>query len=94
VSAYLSFACCKFLTGESLSWATVAITTHQPIISVLPGIGCGVIVLGYCQVMFMMIASERQTHRIRTHFYRNILRQDIGWFDTHESAELNSRLTG
>ncbi|WAQ94713.1 MDR1-like protein [Mya arenaria] len=57
------------------------------------GIGCGVIVLGYCQVMFWMVASERQTHRIRTSFYSNILRQNIGWFDTNESAELNSRLT-
>lgn len=57
------------------------------------GIGGGVIVLGYGQVMFWMIASERQTHRIRTLFYRNIMRQNIGWFDTNESAELNSRMT-
>ncbi|XP_060590153.1 ATP-dependent translocase ABCB1-like isoform X2 [Ruditapes philippinarum] len=57
------------------------------------GIGAGVVVLGYGQVMFWMIASERQTHRIRKNFYKNVMRQNIGWFDTHESGELNSRLT-
>ncbi|KAH3689239.1 hypothetical protein DPMN_191104 [Dreissena polymorpha] len=40
-----------------------------------------------------MLASERQTHRIRKSFYQNILRQNIGWFDVHESGELNSRIT-
>nr|AJG01604.1 ATP-binding cassette sub-family B MDR/TAP member 1 [Dreissena polymorpha] len=57
------------------------------------GIGCGVVVFGYLQVMLWMVASERQTHRIRTMFYSNILRQNIGWFDVNESTELNSRLT-
>ncbi|XP_052792991.1 ATP-dependent translocase ABCB1-like isoform X1 [Mya arenaria] len=56
-------------------------------------IGCSVIVLGYGQVMFWMIASEKQTHLIRERFYRNIMRQNIGWFDLHESGELNSRIT-
>ncbi|XP_053373101.1 ATP-dependent translocase ABCB1-like isoform X2 [Mercenaria mercenaria] len=56
-------------------------------------IGLGVMVLGYGQVMFWMTASERQTHRIRKSFYRNVMRQNIGWFDTHESGEMNSRLT-
>ncbi|WAR00123.1 MDR1-like protein [Mya arenaria] len=56
-------------------------------------IGCSVIVLGYGQVMFWMIASEKQTHLIRERFYRNVMRQNIGWFDLHESGELNSRIT-
>ena len=49
--------------------------------------------VGYGQVMFWMVASERQTHRIRKHFYENVMRQNIGWFDVNESNELNSRLT-
>ncbi|KAL4222180.1 ABC transporter B member 11 [Mactra antiquata] len=56
-------------------------------------IGGAVILVGYGQVMFWMIASERQTHRIRKTFFRNVMRQNIGWFDVSESAELNSRLT-
>ena len=58
-----------------------------------PVIGCGVIVLGYGQVTFWMIASERQSHRIRQKFFHNILRQNIGWFDVHEAGELNTRLS-
>ncbi|KAK3589575.1 hypothetical protein CHS0354_043029 [Potamilus streckersoni] len=55
-------------------------------------IGGGVILVGYCQVAFWMLASERQSFRIRLRFFRNIMRQEIGWFDTHESGELNTRL--
>ncbi|KAL3831884.1 hypothetical protein ACJMK2_023581 [Sinanodonta woodiana] len=55
-------------------------------------IGGGVIIVGYCQVAFWMLASERQSFRIRLRFFRNIMRQEIGWFDTHESGELNTRL--
>lgn len=56
-------------------------------------IACGVLLCGYCQVAFWILASERQIHRIRKAFFRNIMRQDIGWFDTHETGELNTRLS-
>ncbi|XP_021367207.1 multidrug resistance protein 1-like isoform X1 [Mizuhopecten yessoensis] len=56
-------------------------------------IGGGVLVAGYGQVTFWAIAAERQSHRIRQAFFRNVIRQEIGWFDTHESGELNSRLS-
>ncbi|XP_076438755.1 ATP-dependent translocase ABCB1-like [Babylonia areolata] len=55
-------------------------------------IGVVVTVCGYVQVVTWMTASERQSHRIRNHFLYNVLRQDIGWFDTHESGELTARL--
>ncbi|KAH9508578.1 Multidrug resistance protein 1 [Bulinus truncatus] len=55
-------------------------------------IGGGVLIASYLQVSLWMTAAERQAHRIRQHFLKNILRQDIGWFDTHEAAELNTRL--
>ncbi|XP_076438744.1 ATP-dependent translocase ABCB1-like [Babylonia areolata] len=54
--------------------------------------GLVVTVCGYVQVVTWMAASERQSHRIRNLFLYNVLRQDIGWFDTHESGELNTRL--
>ncbi|KAH9508579.1 ATP-dependent translocase ABCB1 [Bulinus truncatus] len=55
-------------------------------------IGGGVLIASYLQGSLWMTAAERQAHRIRQHFLKNILRQDIGWFDTHEAAELNTRL--
>ena len=39
-----------------------------------------------------IIAAERQVRRIRFKLFRNILRQDISWFDLHNAGELNSRL--
>jgi ABC-type multidrug transport system fused ATPase/permease subunit len=56
-------------------------------------IACGVMVCGYVQVTFWAIAAEKQAHRIRDKFLRNVLRQEIGWFDTHETGELNNRLS-
>ncbi|KAK7110228.1 ATP-dependent translocase ABCB1-like isoform X2 [Littorina saxatilis] len=55
-------------------------------------IGVVVILCGYIQVSMWMMAAERQSHRIRNRFLYNVLRQDIGWFDTHETGELNTRL--
>ncbi|XP_056007799.1 ATP-dependent translocase ABCB1-like isoform X2 [Ostrea edulis] len=55
-------------------------------------IGCGVLVLGYGQVVCWVTAAERQCHRIRVSFFRNVMRQEIGWFDTHDSGELSTRL--
>ena len=55
-------------------------------------IGSVVVVGGYIQVSLWMMAAERQSHRIRNRFLYNVLRQDIGWFDTHETGELNTRL--
>ncbi len=56
------------------------------------GLGCVVLVVGYCQVTFWSLAAYRQGQRIRTLLFRCILKQEIGWFDLHESGELNNRL--
>ncbi|CAH1798731.1 unnamed protein product [Owenia fusiformis] len=56
-------------------------------------IGCAILVAAYLQVSMWMMSSERQTQRIRVKFFRSILRQEIGWFDTHEVGELNTRLS-
>ncbi|XP_061185952.1 ATP-dependent translocase ABCB1-like isoform X2 [Saccostrea echinata] len=58
------------------------------------GIGGGVLIFGYGQLACWVTAAERQTHRIRIAFFRNIMRQEISWFDTHDSGELNTRLSG
>jgi hypothetical protein len=41
-------------------------------------LACGVMVCGYVQVTFWAIAAEKQAHRIRDKFLRNVLRQEIG----------------
>ncbi|RUS84570.1 hypothetical protein EGW08_007665 [Elysia chlorotica] len=55
-------------------------------------IGGAVLFCGYMQVTLWMTAAEHQAHRIRKQFLQNVMRQHIGWFDTHEAAELNTRL--
>jgi len=55
-------------------------------------IGFSVWVIGYIQVVCWQSSSYRQAQRIRTSLFRAILRQEIGWFDTHEAGELNTRL--
>ena len=56
-------------------------------------LGVIVIILGYTQTVCWQSAALRQTQRIRTQLFTAILRQEIGWFDTHEVGELNTRLS-
>ena len=56
-------------------------------------LGFGQMVCGYIQITLWMLAAERQTAVIRNKFFHAILRQEIGWFDTHQAGELNTRLS-
>jgi ABC-type multidrug transport system fused ATPase/permease subunit len=51
-------------------------------------------VTGYGQMACWAVAGERQCKRIREVYYKAILRQDVGWFDTNSSGDLTSRLSG
>ena len=53
----------------------------------------GILVVGYLQLAFWTWTATRQTRQMRLAFFKAILKQDIGWFDTTESGELNNRLT-
>uniref|UniRef100_F6WVU8 Uncharacterized protein n=1 Tax=Ciona intestinalis TaxID=7719 RepID=F6WVU8_CIOIN len=57
------------------------------------GIACAVIVCGYLQVGNWVLASTRQTRKIRILFFRSIMKQEIGWFDVHHMGELNTRMS-
>ena len=37
--------------------------------------------------------AENQVHRVRCAFFNAILRQEIGWYDTHETGDFASRMT-
>ncbi|KAM4028834.1 ATP-binding cassette sub-family B member 5-like isoform 2-T2 [Anomaloglossus baeobatrachus] len=57
------------------------------------GIGAAVIICGYVQVSFWVLAAARQTRRMRKTFFHSVLSKDMSWFDVTKSGELNSRLT-
>ncbi|XP_078572123.1 ATP-dependent translocase ABCB1-like [Branchiostoma floridae x Branchiostoma japonicum] len=56
------------------------------------GLAFGVVIFGYLQIAFWTLAGARQTRRIRQNFFRAVMRQEVGWFDTNPSGELNSVL--
>ncbi|CAG2221419.1 ABCB1 [Mytilus edulis] len=56
-------------------------------------IGGVVLLSGYLQIACFMTACERQVNKIRKQFFQAILRQEIGWFDKHQSGELTTRLS-
>ena len=57
------------------------------------GIAGGALLAAFIQYSLFQMAAERQVHKIRLLFYRSILRQEIGWFDTNPGGELTSRLS-
>ena len=57
------------------------------------GVAVAALILGFTQISFFQVACERQVKRIRLQYYRAVLRQNMGWFDTNPSGELSSRLS-
>ena len=57
------------------------------------GLATAVLLAVFISNLFWNISAYRQTRRIRVAFYRSILRQEIGWFDVNETAELSTRLS-
>ncbi|XP_075683429.1 ATP-binding cassette sub-family B member 5-like isoform X1 [Rhinoderma darwinii] len=57
------------------------------------GIGAAVLLCGYVQVSFWVLAAARQTRRMRKMFFHSVLSQEMSWFDVTKSGELNTRLT-
>eukprot|EP00731_Ephydatia_muelleri_P002337 Em0001g2337a len=57
------------------------------------GLALGTFLASLIQIFFYQTACERQLYKIRLYYYRAILRQDIGWFDSNPSGELASRLS-
>lgn len=56
-------------------------------------VAVGVMVVAYGQVCFWLLASNRQAQKLRCQLFRAVLSQEIGWFDTHEIGEINTRLS-
>ena len=63
------------------------------VVFVFSVLGAAIMVVGYAQVACLQTAAYNQSQRIRLKLFQSILKQEIGWFDTHESGELNTRLS-
>ncbi|GIY55270.1 ATP-dependent translocase ABCB1 [Caerostris extrusa] len=57
-------------------------------------IGCAVFCFNYIVVSFFSMAAANQAFKIRCMFMQAVLRQNIGWFDTNQTGDFASRLTG
>jgi len=42
---------------------------------------------------FSMISSARQAKQIKIAYFKSILRQDVGWYDTVDAAVISQQLT-
>ena len=65
---------------------------NHPIIFYFCLIGVISFCAGWLQVSMFQMAAERQITKIRTLFFRSILKQEISWFDLNPTGEINSRL--
>ena len=52
----------------------------------------GNLVVAYGQMGLWSLTATRQVRKMRLAFFSSVLKQDIGWFDTTDPGELNSRL--
>nr|ALU63321.1 ATP-binding cassette sub-family B member 11b [Oryzias melastigma] len=57
------------------------------------GIGSGVLLVSYFQIMLWVSAAARQTQRIRKTYFRKVMQMEIGWFDCNSVGELNTRIS-
>uniref|UniRef100_A0A3Q3AU90 ATP-binding cassette, sub-family B (MDR/TAP), member 11a n=1 Tax=Kryptolebias marmoratus TaxID=37003 RepID=A0A3Q3AU90_KRYMA len=57
------------------------------------GIGLGVLIVSYFQIVFWVSAAARQTQRIRKTYFRKVMQMEIGWFDCISVGELNTRIS-
>ncbi|CAI8057874.1 ATP-dependent translocase ABCB1 [Geodia barretti] len=56
------------------------------------GLALAVLLSTFLANALLNMSGYRQTRRMRLAFFRNVLHQEIGWFDVTDSAELSTRL--
>ena len=64
----------------------------EHLVTILIGIGCGALVMGYLQVFCWAKSGQRQAIAIRVAYFRALMRQDIGWYDKHQSGALSTQI--
>ena len=59
---------------------------------ILIAMGCGAFLLGYIQVACWATSGQRQASSIRIAYFRALMRQEIGWYDKHQSGALSTQI--
>ncbi|CAK7307631.1 Bile salt export pump [Vulpes lagopus] len=57
------------------------------------GIALLVLITGYIQICFWVIAAARQIQKMRKISFRKVMQMEIGWFDCNSVGELNTRFS-
>lgn len=57
------------------------------------GLAVANFVLSWLALGLFGLSAERQVHRMRLALVRNVIFQEIGWFDAHSSGEILTRLS-
>lgn len=55
-------------------------------------LGGSAFVVSFGEISLLNISASRQIRRIRTLYFRALLRQDVGWYDLSTAGDLASRL--
>ncbi|XP_050420409.1 ATP-dependent translocase ABCB1-like isoform X2 [Adelges cooleyi] len=55
-------------------------------------IGIAVLIAAYIQTWCWEMSCERQVYRLRNVFFKQIIRQDITWFDVNQNNDITSKL--
>ena len=50
------------------------------------------LVMAYIFVTCLNHTAECQVHKIRGLFFKAVLRQDIGWYDTHQTGDFAAKM--
>ncbi|KAI6228032.1 P glycoprotein 16 [Aphelenchoides besseyi] len=68
---------------------------HAAMVSIIQYVYYGFIVFtsAFLSISCWHVLCERQIHKIRTQFFRSILRQEVAWFDKHPAGSLTTQLS-
>eukprot|EP00796_Vickermania_ingenoplastis_P007190 gene7191-5052_t len=81
------------IMGDLMSQTGVESSTASTAL-IMVYIGCGVAVTTGTYVLTWTVSASRQAATIRLRYFEAVLRQDIGWHDSHTPGELTARMTG
>jgi ATP-binding cassette subfamily B (MDR/TAP) protein 1 len=87
----MNSATCANQSGQSNPGEEVSIT---PKILMLVYIAIATFVCTYTHLVCWNLASQRLAQRIRDRYLRNLLRQDVAFFDNLQAGDVSSRLNG
>ncbi|CAF0750899.1 unnamed protein product [Adineta ricciae] len=86
---------CLASTASSVSNGTEKLSPYDDIMSVIkwyPILGACCFILYWISYTCWIITAERQVRRMRYALFSNMMKQNIGWFDTQISSNLSSGL--